>query len=62
MAIVRIEGQEYQIDDAIANGGRTIEESDRMLRDALRPNFEIAAGATFQRVYTLTINPPAQGT
>jgi hypothetical protein len=49
MATVKIEGQEYQIDDAIANGGATAQESDQLLRDALRPNFEIAAGATFQR-------------
>lgn len=49
MAIVKIEGQEYQLDDAIVNGGATVQESDRLLRDALRPTFEIAAGATFQR-------------
>jgi hypothetical protein len=49
MATVKIEGQEYQIDDTIANGGATVQESDQLLRDALRPNFEIAAGATFQR-------------
>lgn len=49
MATVKIEGQEYQIDDAIANGGATPQESDQLLRDALRPNFEIAGGATFQR-------------
>ncbi len=49
MATLKIEGQEYQIDDAIANGGATIQESDQLLRDALRPNFEIAAGAVFQR-------------
>ena len=49
MAIVKIEGQEYTIDDAIAHGGATLQESDQILRDALRPTFEIAAGATFQR-------------
>lgn len=49
MAILKIEGQEYQIDDAIAHGGATVQESDQILRDALRPTFEIAAGAVFQR-------------
>ena len=49
MAIVKIEGQEYEIDDTIANGGATVQESDQLLRNALRPNFEIAAGAVFQR-------------
>jgi hypothetical protein len=49
MATVKIEGQEFQIDDQIANGGATVQESDQLLRDALRPNFEIAAGAVFQR-------------
>jgi hypothetical protein len=49
MATVKIEGQEFQIDDTIANGGATVQESDQLLRDALRPNFEIAAGAVFQR-------------
>jgi hypothetical protein len=68
MATVKIEGQEYQIDDAIANGGASVEESDRILRDALRPNFEIAAGATFQRetrdgqlIITLVKNPGPKG-
>ena len=49
MAIVKIEGQEYTIDNAIANAGATVQESDRLLRDALSPTFGIAAGATFQR-------------
>ena len=49
MATVKIEGQEYEIEDAIANGGTSVQESDQLLRDALRPNFEIAAGAVFQR-------------
>jgi hypothetical protein len=49
MATVKIEGQEYTIDDTIANGGATVHESDRLLRDALSPTFGIAAGATFQR-------------
>ena len=49
MATLKIEGQHYQIDDAIANGGATVQESDQILRDALRPTFEIAAGAVFQR-------------
>jgi hypothetical protein len=49
MVTLKIEGQEYQIDEAIAAGGATIQESDKLLRDALRPTFEIAAGATFQR-------------
>src|SRR5437588_4130774 len=49
MATLKIEGQHYQIDDAIANGGATVQESDQILRDALRPTFEIAAGAIFQR-------------
>jgi len=49
MATLKIEGQEYQIDDTIANGGATVQESDQILRDALRPTFGIAAGAVFQR-------------
>jgi hypothetical protein len=49
MATLKIEGQHYQIDDTIANGGATAQESDQILRDALRPTFEIAAGAIFQR-------------
>src|SRR5260370_37241327 len=49
MATLKIEGQEYQIDNTIANGGTTLQESDQILRDALRPTFEIAAGAVFQR-------------
>jgi hypothetical protein len=49
MPILKIEGQEYTIDNAIANGGTTVQESDQILRDALRPTFGIAAGATFQR-------------
>jgi hypothetical protein len=68
MATVKIEGQEYQIDDTIADGGASVEESDRILRDALRPNFEIAAGATFQRetrdgqlTITLVKNPGPKG-
>ena len=49
MATVKIEGQEYTIDDTIANGGKTTQESDRLLRDALLPTFGIAAGATILR-------------
>lgn len=49
MATIKIEGQEFPIDDAIANGGKTTQESDRLLRDALSPTFGIAAGATFLR-------------
>ena len=49
MATLKIEGQEYQIDDTIAHGGATVQESDQILRDALRPTFGIAAGAVFQR-------------
>ena len=47
--ILKIEGQEFPIDDAIANGGKTTQESDQLLRDALSPTFGIAAGATFLR-------------
>lgn len=68
MATVKIEGQEYQIDDAIANAGLSVEESDRILRDALRPNFEVAGGATFQRetrdgqlIITLVKHPGPKG-
>ncbi len=68
MATLKIEGQEYQIDDAIANGGTTVQESDQILRDALRPTFEIAAGAIFQRemrdgqlVITLIKRPGPKG-
>jgi hypothetical protein len=69
MATLKIEGQEYQIDDAIANGGTTVQESDQILRDALRPTFEIAAGAIFQRemrdgqlLITLIKRPGPKGT
>ncbi len=49
MATVKIEGQEYTIDDTIANGGKTTQESDQLLCDALSPTFSMAAGATFLR-------------
>src|SRR5882762_8956728 len=68
MATLKIEGQHYQIDDTIANGGATVQESDQLLRDALRPTFEIAAGAVFQRetrdgqlVITLIKQPGPKG-
>lgn len=68
MATLKIEGQEYQIDDTIANGGTTVQESDQILRDALRPTFELAAGALFHRemllgqlVITLIKQPGPKG-
>jgi hypothetical protein len=49
MAILVIEGQEHTIDDAFVNLGGTVEESDLMLRNALRSQFDIIANATFRR-------------
>ena len=52
MANVIIEGQTHVIPDALAASGETVEEQDRNLRDVLRPNFDLAAGATFHRTTT----------
>jgi hypothetical protein len=49
MAILAIEGQDHQIDDAFVNLGSTVEESDQLLRNALRGQFDIIANATFRR-------------
>jgi hypothetical protein len=49
MAILVIEGQEHTIEDAFVNLGGTVEESDQMLRNALRGQFDIIANATFRR-------------
>jgi len=45
-----IEGQPHQIPSALATTGETITEQDENLRQALRPNFDLAANATFGRV------------
>lgn len=50
MATLIIDGQSHQIDDKLATDGSSVVEQDNNLRDALRPNFDLAANATFTRV------------
>jgi hypothetical protein len=68
MANLIIEGQEHEIDDAFVNLGATVEESDQLLRNALRGSFDIIANATFRRevkdgALTITVikNPGTKG-
>jgi hypothetical protein len=68
MATLIIEGQEHEFDDAFANLGATVEESDQLLRNALRGSFDIIANATFRREdkngnLTITVikNPGTKG-
>ena len=49
MATLVIEGIHHEIDDAFANLGNSVEESDQRLREALRGQFDIIANATMRR-------------
>src|SRR5947209_8864697 len=50
MAKLIIEGQTHAVPDELVRNGRSVAEQDETLRQALRPNFDLAANATFQRV------------
>ena len=49
MATLVIEGIQHEIEDQFANLGSTVEESDQLLRNALRGSFDIIADATMRR-------------
>src|SRR5713226_8727438 len=49
MANLIIEGQTHTVPDALVLSGATTAEQDEQLRNALRPNFALAANATFKR-------------
>lgn len=49
MAKLIIEGQTHTVPDELVKNGATVAEQDANLRDALRPNFDLAANATFRR-------------
>ena len=49
MAKLIIEGQTHTVPDDLVRNGSTVAEQDENLRQALRPNFDLAANATFQR-------------
>ncbi len=60
MARLIIEGQTHEVPDILVRNGETLADQDQNLRDALRPNFDLAADATFQRsekdgVLTVTV-------
>ena len=60
MAKLIIEGQTHEVSDALVRNGAAVAEQDQNLRDALRPNFDLAADATFLRsekdgVLTVTV-------
>jgi len=68
MADLVIEGQTHTVADWLVNNGSSLAERDMHLREALRPNFDLAADATFQRVerdgvLTVTVhkNPGRKG-
>jgi hypothetical protein len=50
MAKLIIEGQTHTVPDELVRNGSSVAEQDENLRQALRPNFDLAANATFQRV------------
>ena len=50
MAKLIIEGQTHAVPDELVRNGSSVAEQDENLRQALRPNFDLAANATFQRV------------
>ncbi len=50
MAKLIIEGQTHTVPDELVRNGDSVAEQDENLRQALRPNFDLAANATFQRV------------
>jgi hypothetical protein len=50
MAKLIIEGQTHPVPDELVRNGSSVAEQDENLRQALRPNFDLAANATFQRV------------
>jgi hypothetical protein len=49
MAKLIIEGQTHTVPDELVRHGSSVAEQDENLRQALRPNFDLAANATFQR-------------
>jgi hypothetical protein len=49
MAKLIIEGQTHTVPDELVRNGSSVAEQDENLRQALRPNFDLAANATFQR-------------
>ena len=49
MAKLIIEGQTHTVPDELVRNGGSVAEQDENLRQALRPNFDLAANATFQR-------------
>jgi hypothetical protein len=68
MAQIVIEGQTHIVADWLVNNGASLAQRDQNLREALRPNFDLAADATFQRVekdgvQTVTVikNPGRKG-
>lgn len=49
MAVVILEGQSYPIPDEMATSGETVAKQDENLREVLRPQLDLVAGATFLR-------------